>query len=106
MNVVTAFFKNRYKEYLLNRLSKLRPKVSNYGRLAAFCNSALATEYDFMQNYLSAYRLNPQDAYYLSEYNRHSESYYTYKSQYDFYFSKYKFYSSQVDKLEEKLNNL
>lgn len=105
MNVVTEFFKSQYREYLLNKLSKLRSQSSKYAQLAFFYNSA-AIEYEFMRSYSSSAIVHPDDTSYLSDYNRHLESYSVYTAQYNYYFSKYEFCSSEVNKLEEKLNNL
>lgn len=106
MNVVTTFFKKQYNKHLIVKLSKLRSLASKYAQLASFYKSSAAIENDFMESYLSAYRLHPYDTSYLSDYHHHLENYSLCLSQYDYCFSKYEFYSSEVDKLEEKLNNL
>lgn len=106
MNIVTKFLKNRYKKYLLNKLCKLKSKSLEYAKLAVFCKSATAIEEDYMESYLSDYKLHPYDSSYLSDYNHHSESYSNYIAQYNYYFSRYELCNNQIEQLEEKLNNL
>lgn len=106
MDVVTTFFKKRYRKYLLTKLSKLRSQASKYAQLAFFCKSEAAIECDYMENCLSSAKLHPYDTSYFSDYNHHLENHSLYMIQYNYYFSKYESCSSEIDKLEEKLNNL
>lgn len=106
MNIVTTFLKDRYKQYLLSKLCKLRSNSSVFAQLAVFSKSTVSLEKDYMESCLSNYKLHPYDSFYLSDYNHHFERYSEYMNQYNFYFSQYELCNKKIEHLEEKLNNL